>query len=580
MNRFPANRHAWLPVVSILVAWAGIAWFSCYRYQPVAVVPATAPADVFSAERAEAFVERLFRNATPHPAGSNAAFRNRIVDEFRALGYETELQQAASHNPNWRYQGELPVPLTNVIASRPASRGGPGVANIILAGHFDSHPRSPGVSDDGVAVAILLEIARMLSRGQSPGMAACYFLLTDGEEFGLLGAREFVRSHPLAHLNEPPLVINIEARGTSGPSLMFETSTNSRWLVDVFARSARRPFASSLFYEIYRYLPNDTDFTVFRDAGMPGLNFAFIGNVKNYHTADDNFDNLDRRSLQHQGENVWNVLRTIHRQREGTPVAGTSVYFDLYGYGVVRWPAGWTGWLVAAGILLGIAGMIPGPGRGSMLSGDGLPPSRPWRAALALLFGGLVVSVALGWLIQFGLRLDGVLDNPFPAYPLLMELTFWLWPLTAAVGITHSWAATTTGYHLSAVVFGLWAVLAAAAALLVNGGSYLLVVPLLVTAGFAVVIRLAKGWPDSQATVRAVSLVAAIAAGIIWLPLERVFYDAVGFNMYPVMVARIALVLTALLPVLGATRQQVLHKLFWGLVLATTGITMAAVIAH
>ena len=51
-------------------------------------------------------------------------------------------------------------------------------------------------------------------------------------------------------------------------------------------RAARRARAtSSLYGEIYKFLPNDTDLTPFLKAGITGYNFAFIGNVAHYHTA-------------------------------------------------------------------------------------------------------------------------------------------------------------------------------------------------------------------------------------------------------------------------------------------------------
>ena len=63
------------------------------------------------------------------------------------------------------------------------------------------------------------------------------------------------------------------------------------------------PVASSLMYSIYKMLPNDTDSTVLRQGGdIDGFFFAFIDDHFDYHTANDNFENLDRNTLQHQGE--------------------------------------------------------------------------------------------------------------------------------------------------------------------------------------------------------------------------------------------------------------------------------------
>jgi len=50
-------------------------------------------------------------------------------------------------------------------------------------------------------------------------------LFTDGEESDLLGAAAFVREHPWA--KDAAMVLNFEARGTSGRSLMFETGPSN-----------------------------------------------------------------------------------------------------------------------------------------------------------------------------------------------------------------------------------------------------------------------------------------------------------------------------------------------------------------
>ena len=50
-------------------------------------------------------------------------------------------------------------------------------------------------------------------------------------------------------------------------------------------------FTSSLFSTVYRYMPNDTDLTVFRRRNIPGMNFAFIEGPTHYHTPLDNVAN-------------------------------------------------------------------------------------------------------------------------------------------------------------------------------------------------------------------------------------------------------------------------------------------------
>ena len=62
------------------------------------------------------------------------------------------------------------------------------------------------------------------------------------------------------------MVMNFEARGTQGPSWMFETSAGNGAVVAEWASLVPKPAGSSLTYEVYKRLPNDTDFTEFKNA--------------------------------------------------------------------------------------------------------------------------------------------------------------------------------------------------------------------------------------------------------------------------------------------------------------------------
>ena len=121
----------------------------------------------------------------------------------------------------------------------------------------------------------------------------------------------------------------------------------------LYARAVARPMSNSLYYFIYKLLPNDTDFTVFKAAGYEGLNFALIGDVERYHTPQDNFANLDLRSLQHQGQNALACGAGPRRSRSLTSAGSDgAVFFDVMGRTLVHWPASWSAPL---GIALALA---------------------------------------------------------------------------------------------------------------------------------------------------------------------------------------------------------------------------------
>ena len=139
---------------------------------------------------------------------------------------------------------------------------------LLLSCHHDSVGAGPGASDDGAAVASLLEIAGILAR-ETPLPRPVILLFTDGEEIGLTGARGFSRFNETA--DRIGMVINLEARGSSGGSLMFETSRGNSWIIDQMAQGVQRPMSSSAYVTVYRTMPNSSDLTVFMQRGLNGV---------------------------------------------------------------------------------------------------------------------------------------------------------------------------------------------------------------------------------------------------------------------------------------------------------------------
>jgi Zn-dependent M28 family amino/carboxypeptidase len=97
---------------------------------------------------------------------------------------------------------------------------------VLLVAHYDGVGAGPAASDDGAGSAALLETMRALRARKQPLAHDIMVLFTDGEEAGLLGAAAFVREHPWA--KDVAVILNFEARGTSGRSFMFEPARESR----------------------------------------------------------------------------------------------------------------------------------------------------------------------------------------------------------------------------------------------------------------------------------------------------------------------------------------------------------------
>jgi hypothetical protein len=314
-------KHRWFGVVVALVLGA-LAAVSLLALEPPDPLPASAPSSEFSAERAFSHVEQIAER--PHPVGSpaNAEVRDYLVGQLEDLGLRPTVQQATSART---MEGTASIArVHNVHAQIPGSSP---TGHVVLVAHYDSVPRAPGAADDGAGVAAILEIARAIT-SDSPPRNDIDIVFTDAEEPWILGAQAFVRDERLDPRRS--VVLNLEARGTSGPALMFQSSSDNASVIPALA-SVQRPITSSGWEACYQVLPGDTDFSVFRNAGFAGMNFAFFDGSARYHTPEDSPANLDHASLQHMGSTVLATARKFAGQDLGAPRGGSLTYFTVLG---------------------------------------------------------------------------------------------------------------------------------------------------------------------------------------------------------------------------------------------------------
>ncbi|MEN5118690.1 M20/M25/M40 family metallo-hydrolase [Luteimonas sp. TWI662] len=387
-----------LPLLLLCVAVAGVAAWRATQ------TPAPRPADIPVAEfsAARALVDLRWIAAEPHPTGSAAAarVRDRLVAQLAQAGLEVEVQRthAFAEYRNPRLRNLRGGNVENVVAVLPGrDRSLPAV---MMMAHYDSVANSPGAADDGLGVAVMLEVSRAIARDAR--QRDVVFLFTDAEEAGLLGARAFFAEHPLAQ--RIGTVVNLEARGSRGRALLFETGPGNAGLIRTFAAGAPLPAGNSLTGFVYRYMPNGTDFTVPAERGIPGLNFAILGGLFDYHAASSTVDNLDPGSVQHMGAQVLPLVRTL-AVSPTLPAADVDlVYSDLPGGWMIALPAwsGWVVWLLALlpmGVVARRASWADGGWRGA-LSGLALVPLTLLSVALAVrlayrLLGGGDASLLL-----------------------------------------------------------------------------------------------------------------------------------------------------------------------------------------
>ncbi|EIA09869.1 M28 family peptidase [Flavobacterium frigoris] len=294
------------------------------------------PLSEFSTKRAFEQVDAISKQ--PHYVGSDnhEKVASYLQKELNKLGLETSIQEGYTLT-DW---GNL-VKSKNILAR---IKGTQNTKALLLLTHYDSAPHSSsyGASDAGSGVATILESVRAFLYAKTPHKNDIIILFSDAEELGLNGAALFVTEHHWA--KEIGLVLNFDARGSSGPSYMLmETNSGNASLVKEFAAAKTTfPVTNSLMYSIYKMLPNDTDLTVFREKGnIQGYNFAFIDDHYNYHTAQDDSNHLNKNTLAHQGTYLMPLLSYFSNANlNSNQITNDEVYFTIP-YTFIHYPFSW-----------------------------------------------------------------------------------------------------------------------------------------------------------------------------------------------------------------------------------------------
>ena len=323
-----------LGVVSIIVVLVAAAAFSIWRVNPPR-------ADESSPEfqRMMANIER-FAADVRFPGTPNHAFvRDEIIAEIEAMGlvptiHRTEATlrdnlearllifelQNYEATAGWRipvtddrleqfaayYRGLFPdhpwghgghIYVDSIFVTLPAADGSSG--GIMFVAHYDTMQYTPGAGDAMTPVAAIIETMRFHAHNENLSNNL-HFLIIDAEEVAALGAFAFSRDFPNM-IDEVDLLINLEAIGNSGGLLNFQTSATPHAMISLFNRAAPRPIGFHWGDWVFTtQMPGAyTDFTVFREYGFRGLNFAILGGNEHYHTMTDTFENLNRDTAYH-----------------------------------------------------------------------------------------------------------------------------------------------------------------------------------------------------------------------------------------------------------------------------------------
>ncbi|WP_317173103.1 M28 family peptidase [Flavobacterium soyangense] len=511
------------------------------------------PLSEFSTKRALEQVKNISKE--PHFVGSenHDVVANYLTKELQKMGLETSVQEGFAFS-DW---GTL-TKCKNILAR---IKGTNSDKALLLLSHYDSAPHSAshGASDAGSGVATILESVRAFIYNKTPNKNDIIILFSDAEELGLNGAALFVTEHKWA--KEVGLVLNFEARGSSGPSYMLmETNGGNAGLVKEFAAANPKfPVSNSLMYSIYKMLPNDTDLTVFRKNGnIQGYNFAFIDGHYNYHTAQDDINHLSKNTLAHQGEYLMPLLNYFSNANlSATQTTEDDVYFTIP-FTFISYPFSWVLSMVIIAFVLLLILIFIGIGKRIIIGKE------IWRGFIPFL-GSIIVSGLIaffGWKLllkvypQYNDLLNGFTYN---GHDYIAAFVFLSLAICFAFYQRFSFKKVTMN-HFVAPLF-IWILLNGLIAFFLKGAGFL-IIPV-----FAGLIMLAS-FILTQKSKWMLNLVLSIPTLLIIAPFIQMFPIGLGLKVLFGSAILTVFLFGLLLPVFGSFRR----KGMWSLLLFLAAI--------
>ncbi|MEW6742009.1 MAG: M20/M25/M40 family metallo-hydrolase [Planctomycetota bacterium] len=199
-----------------------------------------------------------------------------------------------------------PVTLRNVIAVLRGARKEWEQQSVVVGAHYDHLGRGwpdvrsgmegqvhNGADDNASGVAVLLEVARLLAAESHPERTIV-FVAFSGEEWGLKGSREYVRSMERWPVRDALAMINLDTVGRlQGKKLtVLGAGSATEWVHIAMGIGFTTGIESTV-------VPDDfggSDQKPFLEAGVPAIQL-FTGPHEDYHRPSDDVEKIDAGGL-------------------------------------------------------------------------------------------------------------------------------------------------------------------------------------------------------------------------------------------------------------------------------------------
>lgn len=353
LGRKPAQMRSswdaallWVLVLFITMQTTYVVYYIQFLQLPEPVPAALASNSSFSEELAYQHLEAL-TSLGPHPVPSPVfqealeyiLMEAKAIEEEAASAVHVDIDVfnvGAGVNDQAKWKSIVYANTQQlVVRVTPANVTKAEENAILVSAHVDTVVTGPGAGDDTTAIAVMLELLRVVSHWENGFKNAVIFIFNAGEEEGLLGSHAFITQHPWR--SSVRTFINLDAMGVGGKCVLFQVGPNNIF-IEAYSKVAKYPTAQITAQDVFHsgIVKSSTDYQIYTEYGhLSGLDFAFMKRGAVYHTKNDKLPNVTPGSLQHTGENTLALLQELANSDDlQTSSVGSSdgiVYFDILG---------------------------------------------------------------------------------------------------------------------------------------------------------------------------------------------------------------------------------------------------------
>ena len=296
----------------------------------------------FSGKRAFTIEDEFVTTFTNRHSGTNQSLlaTEWLWEQFTAAGWTCEMDDWEIINYS------QPVPLRNVVCRLPGEDANDPREILVLAHHDQASTTIQGADNDGSGIAILLHLAEIFA-SEGPPKYTLVFVADDAEEYGMVGSRRYIQTHPDTDNIIAGLSLDNLGRYYYDSMILESVGQFSGygpiWIALTTREAAR---AGGNLWEVKLKAPFDqvldqavpislTDQGPMVAAGVPALGFG-AGYQSEYadehyrlwHDPDDNMENQSPEALEQSGliSEAW--IRQLLSMETFPEQSGPYLYFD------------------------------------------------------------------------------------------------------------------------------------------------------------------------------------------------------------------------------------------------------------